>query len=184
MGRSASVLMPLAESFEEIEAVTVIDVLRRAGIEVVVASLSPGPVRGSRGVTVVPDVVIDEVVERRFDMVVLPGGMPGARTLGEDPRIGRLVRQAAGDGRWIGAICAAPAMVLAKNGLLGESPATGHPSMKDALPTYRAEPVVTSGRIVTSQGPGTAMAFALTLVRHLLGDERARAVAGPMLVEY
>ncbi|HHB13316.1 MAG TPA: DJ-1 family protein, partial [Chromatiales bacterium] len=84
---SKRVLVPLAEGFEELEAVTVIDLLRRAGIEVVTAGLQPGPVRGSRGTVIVPDVSLDQVLDEDFDMVVLPGGLPGADHLNEDPRI-------------------------------------------------------------------------------------------------
>jgi 4-methyl-5(b-hydroxyethyl)-thiazole monophosphate biosynthesis len=178
------VLVPLAEGFEEIEAVTVIDVLRRAGIEVVVAGLTAGPLKASRGVVVVPDVLLDDVVDQPFDMVVLPGGMPGAKTLGADARVRKVVERTRDRQRWVAAICAAPAMVLEPAGLLKDVPATGHPSMRDKLSAYTDQRVVTSGRMVTSQGPGTAMEFALDLVRHLCGEPKAREVAAPMLARW
>ncbi|MBI4860426.1 MAG: DJ-1/PfpI family protein [Candidatus Riflebacteria bacterium] len=174
----------LADGFEEIEAVTPVDVLRRAGVTVTVAGLKAGPARGSRGVTMVPDATLDEVASGRFDLVVLPGGMPGARTLGEDARVRKLIRDARDREAWVAAICAAPAMVLAPLDLLAGIPATGHPSMKERVPDWRVQPVVTSGKVVTSQGPGTAMAFALTLVKHLLGDEKAAQIASPMIVRW
>lgn len=184
MDESRRVLVPLAAGFEEIEAVTVIDVLRRAGVEVVVAGLTAGPIKASRGVVVVPDTTLDDVVESPFDMVVLPGGMPGAKTLGGDPRVRKVVEKTRERQRWVAAICAAPAMVLEPAGLLEGVPATGHPSMKDKLSSYTEQRVVTSGRLVTSQGPGTAMEFALDLVRHLCGEPKAREVAAPMLARW
>jgi 4-methyl-5(b-hydroxyethyl)-thiazole monophosphate biosynthesis len=185
VGGCPRVLVLLAESFEEIEAVTPIDVLRRAGAQVVVASLSRGPVRGARGVSIVPDLPLDDLLELPwvpFEAVVLPGGMPGAQTLGEDGRVGRLLEGFMLEGRWIAAICAAPAMVLQKHGLIGDRPATCHPSMKDRLPAWVDRTVVVSGKLITSQGPGTAMEFALTLVRNLCGDEIAQSVAASMIV--
>lgn len=178
------VLVPLAEGFEEIEAITVIDVLRRAGVEVVAAGLKAGPIKASRGVVVTPDALLDDVLDQPFHMIVLPGGMPGAKTLGADPRIQKLLAGAKERQRWVGAICAAPAMVLQPAGWLDGVPATGHPSLADKLPTYTAQRVVTHGRLVTSQGPGTSMEFALELVRQLCGEPKAREVAAPMLAPW
>jgi 4-methyl-5(b-hydroxyethyl)-thiazole monophosphate biosynthesis len=178
------VLVPLAEGFEEIEAVTVIDVLRRAGVEVVVAGLTPGPLRASRGVVVVPDALLDDVWEQPFDMVVLPGGMPGAKTLGMDDRVRKVLERTRERQRWVAAICAAPAMVLEPAGFLSGVEATGHPSLSDKVKSYIDQRVVTAGRMVTSQGPGTAMEFALELVRHLCGEPKAREVAAPMLARW
>ena len=163
---------------------TVIDVLRRAGVDVVVGGLASGAIRGSRGVQIVPDSVIDEVLEQSFSMVVFPGGMPAARILGEDARVKRLLDRAVTQDLWLGAICAAPAQVLAKAGLLNDRPATGHPSMKEEIPLYQDKPVVIAGRIVTSQAPGTAMAFAITLVGLLQSETKARKIADSMLVSW
>jgi 4-methyl-5(b-hydroxyethyl)-thiazole monophosphate biosynthesis len=178
------VLVPLAEGFEEIEAVTVIDVLRRGEIEVVAAGLGTGPVKASRGVVLVPDATLDAVADQAFDMVVLPGGMPGSKALAADPRVRRILDRARAGEHWVAAICAAPAMVLEPAGFLEGGRATGHPSLKDRIAGYVDERVVTSGRIITSQAPGTAMEFALNLVRHLRGEPRAREVALPMLVPW
>ncbi len=171
------VLVPLAEGFEEIEAVTVIDVLRRAGIEVVAAGLGEGPVRASRGVVVIPDASLDAALVGRFDAVVIPGGGPGSERLAEDPRIRDLLRRATREGCLVGAICAAPGVVLAPAGLLAGKRATGYPSLREKVPGWVDEPVVVDGRLVTSQGPATAFAFALELVRALCGDGLAAEVA-------
>ncbi len=176
----ATVLVPLATGFEEIEAITVVDLLRRAGIEVVTAGLEPGPVRASRGVVVVPDALLEEVLERSFDMIVLPGGLPGADHLEADERVRTLLRRTADAGRYVAAICAAP-KVLASSGLLAEHQATAYPGVLDALAvpgmTYRPDlPVVRDGQVVTSRGPGTAMDFALALVELLAGADKRREV--------
>jgi protein deglycase len=113
----AKVLVPLADGCEELEAVTIIDLLRRAGIEVVTAGLKPGNVRASRGVQLVPDVTLDVALQDSYDMVVLPGGMPGASHLKDDARIIDLLKKMAAAGKYTAAICAAP-MVLAEAGLL------------------------------------------------------------------
>lgn len=176
------VLVPLAEGFEEIEAVTVIDVLRRGGVEVVVAGLLPGPVRGSRGVVVVPDTTLDEVGARRFDAVALPGGRQGAEALRDDPRVRDLLVAHAQDGRWIAAICAAP-IALAAAGLTEGRTLTSHPSVRDELlgVDYREDRVVRDDKLVTSRGPGTALEFAVALLALLCGGAKASEVAGPML---
>lgn len=168
----ARVLVPLAEGFEELEAVTIIDLLRRAGMEVVVAGLEPGTVTASRGTVLVPDVDIDEVLNDDFDLVVLPGGLPGATNLDRDERIHDLLaHQAAGD-RYCAAICAAP-IVLANAGLLDGRAATSYPGSLNAddYPEVRLveDPVVVDGRVITSRGPGTAMDFALRLIELLAG---------------
>lgn len=178
------VLVPLAPGFEELEAVTIVDLLRRAGVEVVTAGLAAGPVRASRGVVVVPDTTLDEVADDAFDMVVLPGGLPGADHLAADPRVRRLLERTAAAGGYAAAICAAP-KVLAAAGLLDGRKATGYPGVLDRLNLPRTElldrPVVTDGRIVTSRGPGTAMDFALALVEQLLGKARRDEVEAPLV---
>ncbi|MCK9530929.1 MAG: DJ-1/PfpI family protein, partial [Gammaproteobacteria bacterium] len=113
----ARVLVPLAPGCEELEAVTVIDLLRRAGIEVLSAGLEDGPVTASRGVVLVPDTTLDAALRQDFDMVVLPGGGPGSDRLNDDPRVVSLLKRMADAGRYTAAICAAP-KVLATAGLL------------------------------------------------------------------
>jgi 4-methyl-5(b-hydroxyethyl)-thiazole monophosphate biosynthesis len=178
---SKRVLVPLAEGFEEIEAVTVIDVLRRAEVEVVAAGLEAGAVRGSRGVVVTPDAPLSEVADEDFDAVVLPGGGPGSHALAADERVGALLKRHSTEGRVVAAICAAPGIVLAPLGLLEGKRASGYPGLKEKVPGWVDEPVVRDGDLITSQGPGTAMAFALSLVEALVGAEKADEVGAAAL---
>ena len=174
------VLVPLAEGFEEIEAVTVVDVLRRAGIEVHTASLDGPRVTGSHGVTVLADKALDAVVADEYDLVVRPGGMPGAEHLQNDPRVISLLRRFAAEGRYTAAICAAPS-VLAHAGLLEERAATSFPGFLNANSApgirLREEAVVVDGKVVTSRGAGTAMEFGLALIGLLEGAEVRQRVA-------
>jgi 4-methyl-5(b-hydroxyethyl)-thiazole monophosphate biosynthesis len=174
----ASVLIPLAQGCEEIEAVTAIDILRRAGIEVITAGLAAGPVRASRGTVLLPDTTLDDVMLRDFDMIVLPGGMPGSAHLKNDARVIGLLQRFAASGKFVTAICAAP-MALHAAGLLQGKRVTSFPGVVDELPgshTYLDDAVVVDGNVVTSRGPGTAMDFALTLVELLAGKARREAV--------
>jgi len=174
-----SVLIPLAPGCEELEAVTLIDLLRRAQIEVVTAGLKPGPVTASRGTVLVPDTDLDTALQRSFDMLVLPGGQPGATHLENDARIQALLKSMAAAGKYTAAICAAP-KVLAVAGLLDGRRATCYPGSLDAkqFPKIRLEQgaVVRDGRVLTSRGPGTAMDFALELIAVLVGEEKRDAV--------
>lgn len=176
------VLVPLAQGCEEIEAVTIIDLLRRAKIEVVSASLDDQPVTASRGVRLIADTTLDVALEQDFDMIALPGGMPGMTHLKNDPRIIALLKKMASDGKYTCAICAAPA-VLAEAGLLTGKSVTSYPGFIDKmnLPgvVYKTDAVVTDGKIITSRGPGTAMAFALELIEVLAGKaQRDEVEAG------
>ncbi len=169
------VLVPLAEGFEELEAVTIIDLLRRAGVEVTVAGLREGPVKGSRGTVILPDDTLDMSMGGEYDMIVLPGGLPGADHLNDDHRIDSLLRQMQANDRYTAAICAAP-KVLASSGLLDGKKVTAYPGVLDAVGiegmTYDGGAVVQDGRVITSRGPGTAMDFALSLITVLEGDAR------------
>ncbi|MEW6312755.1 MAG: DJ-1 family glyoxalase III [Pseudomonadota bacterium] len=164
----ARVLVPLAEGCEELEAVTIIDLLRRAGIEVTSAGLRPGPVRASRGTVLLPDATLDDAAKYDYDMVVLPGGLPGADYLRKDGRVRAMLTRTVERGKFVAAICAAP-RVLAEAGLLTGKRATGFPGTLDGVigVNLRPEPVVRDGLIVTSRGPGTAMDFALELIELL-----------------
>lgn len=167
-----SVLVPLAPGFEDLEATTIVDLLRRADIEVVTAGLQPGLIQGARGMRVQPDAALDDVLAREFDMIALPGGLPGAEHLKNDARIQALLKRMAAAGKYTTAICAAP-IALAEVGLLDGRRATSYPGFVDkmALPgtTYLADAVVVDGKVVTSRGPGTAMDFALALIELLVG---------------
>jgi 4-methyl-5(b-hydroxyethyl)-thiazole monophosphate biosynthesis len=175
----ASVLVPLAEGCEELEAVTVVDLLRRAGIDVITAGLDAQPVHASRGVTLLPDMSLDAALQLEFDMIVLPGGLPGADHLRDDPRVIDLLKKMAAADRYTAAICAAP-RVLAHAGLLDGKRATSFPGALDvdAVPglEYQEAPVVIDGKVITSRGPGTAMDFALTLIETLVGKQQRDAV--------
>ena len=171
----ASVLVPLAQGCEELEAITIVDLMRRAGIDVVTAGLDEQPVKASRGMVLVPDTTLDEALKKEYDMVVLPGGLPGADHLNNDQRIQNLLKQMASKGKYTAAICAAP-KVLASAGLLSGKQATSFPGVLEALNlsdvTLSQQPVVTDGKVVTSRGPGTAMDFALDLIEKLSGKQK------------
>lgn len=171
------VLVPLAQGCEEIEAVTVIDILRRAGMEVVSAGLDDQPVRASRGVILLPDTTLEAALQQDFDMVVLPGGQPGSNNLKADPRIIALLQKMAQQGKYVAAICAAPS-VLAAAGLLAGKQATSFPGALDLFKNVKQQDaaLVEDGMLITSRGPGTAMDFALTLVERLAGKEKRLAV--------
>ena len=179
------VLVPLAEGVEELEAVTVIDVLRRGGIEVVSAALGrEREVGGSRGVTLLADTVWDAVNPATFDAITLPGGGQGTENLAADSRVIATVKAFAAAGKYVTAICAAPT-VLAKAGVLNGRRATCYPACAEALgEAYDHAPVIADGGFITSQGPGTAMLFALVLVQHFAGDETARKVADGLLTTF
>jgi len=178
-----NVIIPLATGCEELEAVTIIDLLRRANINVVTAGLDNQPVKASRGTVIVPDTVIDEVLDVDFDMIVLPGGLPGADFLSEDERIRKILVKMFDQGKYIAAICAAP-KVLARAGILNNKQVTCYPGTLDALQIpgmqLLSAPVVLDGQLITSRGPGTAMDFALTLIEVLAGKEKRLAVEGPL----
>jgi 4-methyl-5(b-hydroxyethyl)-thiazole monophosphate biosynthesis len=161
------------------EAVTVIDLLRRAQIEVITAGLEEGPVRGSRDTMLLPDTLLDAVLEQEFDMIVLPGGLPGSQRLDQDERVHRLLKRYHAEERFAAAICAAP-KVLANAGLLAGKSATSYPgavTIEDFPEIDLLDvPVVVDGKVITSRGPGTAMDFALQLIESLAGRAKREEV--------
>lgn len=171
------VLVLLAEGFEEIEAITPIDVLRRAGAEVIVASLSDRPqATGRSGLTLQADTALAALPPGEVDCLLLPGG-PGVKHLRADARVRKLVLQQHAAGRWIAAICAAPT-VLHDAGLLAGRHYTAHHSVAEELTAIDATArVVQDGRIITSRGAGTALDFALSLVELLFTPEKSREIA-------
>jgi 4-methyl-5(b-hydroxyethyl)-thiazole monophosphate biosynthesis len=178
------VVVILADGFEETEAVAVVDVLRRAGIDTVIAGLHDGPVSSARKVRVIPDTVIDTVKSDDFDMIVLPGGQPGSDNLNADPRVKELITSFSRKGKLTGAICAAP-IVLASAGILEGKHVTAYPSYKDKLggAMYEEQSVVTDGNVLTSRGAGTALTFGLAIVERLISKEKARKIKEAMLIQ-
>jgi len=172
----AHILVPLAEGFEELEAITVIDLLRRAGFDVVSVGLDAKPVRASRQTLVIPDQTIDAVMDQDFDLIALPGGLPGADNLRDNPRLQTLIKRQNDAGKMIAAICAAP-KALANAGVLDGRQITCYPGTLDEMDTTQIEvtdeAVKIDGNVVTSRGPGTAMDFALSLIE-LLADRTLR----------
>lgn len=179
----ANVLIPIADGTEEMEAVIAIDVLRRAKVDVCVASVMPGrkEIVASRGVRITADKFLDDCTTQTWDMIVLPGGMPGAAHLHDSEVLARMLRDQLHNDRWLAAICAAPAVVLGRQNLIPTAKATCYPSFQDELAEHIEEVsearVTVDGKLITSQGPGTAMEFALCLTQILCGKERALEVA-------
>lgn len=167
------VLIPLAQGCEELEAVTIIDLLRRAEINVTTAGLDSHPVTASRGTVLVPDTDLDTALKDDYDMVVLPGGLPGADHLDNDERIKTILIKMANSEKFTAAICAAP-KVLANAGLLDNKKATSYPGFLDDTNNIDIsnDAVVIDGKVITSRGPGTAMDFALTLIESLMGKAK------------
>ncbi len=182
---SPRVLIPLADGFEEIEGITIIDILRRANIDVITAGLKEGPVEASRKTRHLPDTTLEKVFHQTFDAVILPGGQEGAQHLKEDPRIHEILLRHTRAGKWVAAICAAP-IVLHEVGLLSGKRATSHPSVRKQIPEIHAvkERVVVDGNIVTSLSAGSAMEFAFKLVELLRGPETAEEVNQGVLAKW
>ena len=184
----ASVLLPLAKGFEEVEAVALIDVMRRGGIEVRVVYLEDELhgrlVTGANGITLQADMSIKNIISDDFDMMVLPGGWGGTYALAENARVLELVKEFKANSM-IGAMCAAP-FVLKKAGVLGDN-YTCYPGAKEEIghPGYRDDlKVVEDGNVLTSKGPGTAVCFGLAIVKKLVGIESMQAVKEGMLLDY
>ncbi|MCX8153331.1 MAG: DJ-1/PfpI family protein [Candidatus Bathyarchaeota archaeon] len=174
-----SALVLLAPGFEEIEATTVIDVLRRCNVKVAVAGLSPEPTAGAHDLLVTPDTSIDKVKAEDYDAVICPGGNPGYINLRKNAAVLSLVRQAFAAGKLVAAICAAPA-VLADAGILKGKKCTIYPGMEKELERgggkVQRDLVVEDGNVITSQGPATALHFALKVAERLAGKAAAEAV--------
>ena len=168
----------LAPGFEEAEALVPVDMLRRANIETATVSITGEPVPGSHGVTVLADVTLDDVDLSRADMIVLPGGGPGYKNLGKEPRVEQLVRKAAEKDLWVAAICAAPTL-LGRWGLLEGKNAVCYPGMEEGLTGAQPQMdqgVVVAGKVITGRAAGSAFDFGLTLVETLAGKEESDKV--------
>ncbi len=169
------VLVPLAQGCEELEAITITDLLVRAGISVTTCGLDAEPVTAARGTRIIPDTVIDKIMHQDFDLIVLPGGLPGADHLRDNEQLQSLIKKQAQQNRYLAAICAAP-KALAKAGVLAGKTATCFPGVLDALNddsiTVSTAAIEIDGKVITSRGPGTAMDFTLTLIELLEGREK------------
>lgn len=175
-------LVVVAEGTESLEAVTIINVLRRAGASVTVASLGESlTVAGTRGIALIADCLFSAVAQGTYQLIALPGGEAGAARLAADSSLIGMLNEQRKAHRWIAAICAAPALVLARHGLLDGKQATGYPALRDQLLHYVNLPVVVDGHTITGQGPASAMAFALMCAEKLCGDQKRREVAEALL---
>ena len=182
---SKSVLVVLADGFEEIEAITPIDVLRRAGLQVKTAGVGKREIAGAHGIQVTADLVLEEYADIP-DALVLPGGMPGAENLKRSRALSSLLSKMKEKNNLVGAICASPARVLAPGGFLDGKKATCYPGFeKEFGPSVRfvEDRVVCDGRVVTSRGPGSALEFALELVTQLVGAETSRKLSETMIAK-
>ena len=175
----------LAEGFEEIEAVTPVDVLRRAEINVVTAGLGGTVIQGSHGISIATDMELTKAI-KGADALILPGGLPGAENLAASEIVGEMIKAMNKEGKIVAAICASPAYVLAPSGVLKEKKATCYPSCEERFgesTSFVKDRVVQDGNIITSRGPGTALEFTLKIVEALAGKERAAGLRKGMLVK-
>lgn len=179
------VVLYLAEGFEEIEALATADILRRAGIGLdLVAVGEDREVRGAHNIRVVTDVLIEDLSHEKYDMMILPGGMPGTLNLDSSEILKKQIIDFDLENKFIGAICAAP-LVIGKMGFLEDRQATCYPGVESQLfgATYRDDlDVVVDGNFITSKGPGTAIPFALKLVELLEGEEISKNLASDLLI--
>lgn len=177
-------LVILAEGFEEIEAIAPVDVLRRAGVRITLAGIVDRKVKSSRNIVVEVDILLRDLVEMP-DALILPGGIPGATNLARSEEVAELVKKVNAAGKIVAAICAAPAVVLAPLGILDGKKATCYPGCESDFSSktvHSKDRVVVDGNIITSQGPGTALEFALVIAARLAGQEMADTVRGKMLI--
>lgn len=179
------IVVLLAKGFEETEAVVPIDILRRGGVELVVAGVDGDTITGAHGLTVETDCVAEEISPADYDGLVLPGGLPGADNLANSIAVGALIDHMQKEGKLIAAICASPAVVLSPRGILKNRKATGYPGSEfkfsDTI-SYSEDKVVLDGNIITSRGPGTAFQFGLKILEYLEGKVTADKVSSKLLL--
>jgi 4-methyl-5(b-hydroxyethyl)-thiazole monophosphate biosynthesis len=175
----SKVLVALAEGFETVEALAVVDVMRRGGVEVVTASVGENQrVKSSHNVEVTADKMIRDCMDSQWDLIVMPGGVKGSENLAKSPEVEKLLKNQNAKGRLFGGICAAPAVVLEKQGLLEGKKATCHPGFMDKIAPERQqdEGVVVAGNCVTGRGAGWSIPFGLEMLEKLEGKEKREAV--------
>jgi len=180
---SRTALVPLAEGCEEIEVVTIIDVLRRANVKVTVAGIGSLNIIGAHGIHFEAATLISKCLKKEYDLIALPGGMPGAENLRDSKELTQLLHQQQHNNKLFAAICASPALVLQHHGLIKDKRITCHPDFMDNLPHPQIVEMSTvcDKGCITSSGPGTAMEFALALVKELCGEEVAADIAMAMV---
>lgn len=179
------ILVAVADDVEELEAIAIIDCLGRAGAEITVASVNKIQITTCRNVKITADCLIGDCLSKTYDLIALPGGMPGAEHLRDSKELAEMLKKQKDSGRLYAAICASPAVVFEHLGLLAGKKATCFPAMAEKLKNKEAadQRVVVDGNCITSQGPGTAVEFALKLVELLFGGEKARTIAKTMLIQ-
>ena len=176
-----------ADGFEEVEAVTPVDFLRRAEIDVTVTGINGGPVRGGHGIPITVDKTIGDVLQAagEYDGVVVPGGMPGAEHVAASKEAGEFITKLAEWGKLVAAICASPAVVLQPLGILKGKKVTCYPGFEEKLEgaQFKAKRVVVDGNCITSRGPGTAAEFAVAIIQYLKGKEAAKSIHDAALLK-
>lgn len=179
------VLVPVADGTEELEAIAIIDCLRRAGADLTIASVGNIQITTSRKVKITADCLISSCKSNTYDLIALPGGMPGAEHLRDCKNLIEMLKKQKESGRLYAAICASPVVVFETHGLLEGKRATCHPSMADKLQNKSAvgQSIVVDDNCITSQGAGTAVEFALKLVEVLFGSEKSKEIAKAMVVK-
>ncbi|PHR56204.1 MAG: DJ-1 family protein [Arcobacter sp.] len=179
------ILIPLAKGFEEIEAVSLIDILRRAELDILIGGVGTLEVEGAHGIKIQADILVEKVKSEDLEMIVLPGGWDGTYALADDADVQRLLQEMDKEGKDIAAICAAP-YALNKAGVLKHN-YTCYPSVENEIRQegYSSEKnIVTDGNVMTSRGPGTVFEFALAIVEKLKGKKVAQALETGMLIKY
>lgn len=178
------IVIILANGFEEVEAVTPIDVLWRGGVEVIIAGVGNKEITGSHGIKIKCDTTVKQIVADDFDGVVIPGGMPGATNISESAEAGRFIESMYQDGKLVAAICASPAIVLSPLKVLDGKKSTGYPGFENEFSNsveLKTDKVVVDGNVITSRGPGTASDFSFAILKYLAGAEQSESVARGML---
>lgn len=175
------IMIPFADGFEDIEAITVVDVLRRAGIKVDTVGVVGSVITSKNGVRVMVDKRLNEVKAEDYDGIVLPGGSKGVENLSKTASLLEMIKKINKNGKLVCAICAAPS-ILARIGILDDKKATIFPGMEGEIPYPRSDRVVVDGNVVTSQAAGTAMEFSLKLVEILAGKKKAEELREHLVV--
>ena len=179
------ILVPLADGLEEIETVTCIDVLRRAGVNVTTAGLDKITIEGGHNINLEADAKLSEIDGKEYDGIVLPGGIPGATNLRDNTEVVKLVKELNYKGKLVAAICAAP-IVLEKAGVIENKSATSYPGFDEQMNScnYSEERVIRDNNIITGRGPGVALEFALQIVSYLQGENKKEELKEAMLAKF